>query len=328
MWLFQSIKTKIILNGEIFMLASNFFYTYNIIFDTNVSSYAKLVYSFFCKCADKNGCSYPSHKLIAKECGIGRTSVKKAVSELETAKLIESRGQVRVDGGRRSNLYTIIKDKINGFFTAYSLVFINTLSAKAKLVYLYFCRLAGNDKSVYPSHKTTANACGLSVSTTRKAIDELEEVGIIEREAQYRENGGQRSNLYFMANELNAPIEFNQQPIFNDTTMVSSNIENDSSNAVDNEFKTDEIKAVQLCSDEHEDVVSFCDYVTPHSQNTSSSHAAKRLAELKPIMTKIYNDIKTLIIRKKNLIKISIVDRIVYERTIIATLKIPNKPDG
>ena len=173
-----------------------YFYTYNVIFDTPVSGNAKLVYAYLCKCADADGKSYPAHKAISAAAGIGVTTVKKVLTELENAGLITVQEQSRPDRGRRANIYTIIKEKVNGFFLTYSNIFTGTLTAKARLVYLYFCCLASGRDQAFPAHKTTAKACGLSVAGARAAIDELEAAGLIVRQAQYRGNGGQKSNLY------------------------------------------------------------------------------------------------------------------------------------
>ena len=178
------------------MTATNYFYTYNAIFDAPVSGNAKLVYAYLCKCANRDGRSWPSHKAIAYAAGICVTTVKKAISELERSGFISVRGQARPERGQCANIYAIIKDKVKSFFMTYANVFTEKLTAKARIVYLYFCRLASGRLQAFPSHKTTARACGLSVAGTRTAVDELEEVGLIERKAQFRDNGGQRSNLY------------------------------------------------------------------------------------------------------------------------------------
>jgi predicted ArsR family transcriptional regulator len=181
-----------------------YFYTYNAIFDAPVSGAARLAYAYLCKCAGRNGKCRPSHKAIADAAGVCVTTVKKALAELERAGLIAVRGQARPGAGRVTNLYTIIKEAVKGFFVTYVNVFSRTLTAKARLVYLYFCRLASGRKScgfgafnqAFPAHRTTAAACGLSVSGARLAIDELEAAGLTSRQAQYRDNGGQKSNLY------------------------------------------------------------------------------------------------------------------------------------
>jgi predicted ArsR family transcriptional regulator len=204
---------------------TNYFYTYNMIFDVPVSGNAKLVYAYLCKCADTNGKCYPSHKAISENAGIGVTTVKKALAELERAGLISIQGQARPDRGRRANIYTVIKEKLNGFFLSYANIFTSTLTAKARLVYLYFCRLASGREQAYPSHKTTAKTCGLSVAGVRAAIDELEASGHISRQAQYRDNGGQRANLYTILTEQeknptsNAPKQAANNPTAEEDTI-------------------------------------------------------------------------------------------------------------
>ncbi len=152
----------------------SYFFTYNAIFDAPVSGNAKLAYAYLCKCADADGKCYPSHKAIAAAAGACVTTVKKALAELEGAGLITIRGQARPDRGRRANIYTVVKEAVKGFFVTYGNMFMQTLTSKARLVYLYFCRLASGRGQAFPSHSTTAAACGLSVSGTRLAIDELE----------------------------------------------------------------------------------------------------------------------------------------------------------
>jgi predicted transcriptional regulator len=180
---------------------TSYFYTYNAIFEAQVSGSAKLVYAYLFKCANATGKCYPSHKTIGAAAGVCVSTVKKSLAELESAGLIVIQGQARPERGRLVNTYTIIKEAVKGFFVTYGNIIMERLTAKARLVYLYFCRLASGRDSAFPSHKTTAKACGLSVSGARLAIDELEAVGLIGREAQYRDNGGQRANLYTFITE-------------------------------------------------------------------------------------------------------------------------------
>jgi DNA-binding MarR family transcriptional regulator len=85
----------------------NWFYSYNMIFEQNISVFAIVLYVYLCRCADKEGQSFPSHKTIAKDCKISITSVKNAIKELGKAKLLEKESQFTKKGRRTSNIYTI-----------------------------------------------------------------------------------------------------------------------------------------------------------------------------------------------------------------------------
>lgn len=60
----------------------NFFYSYNQIFDLDVSEHAKIIYLYFCRLADNNNTSFPAITTIGKACGISRSTVKRAIVEL------------------------------------------------------------------------------------------------------------------------------------------------------------------------------------------------------------------------------------------------------
>ena len=249
------------------MNTSQYFYTYNAIFDTAVSGYAKLVYAYLCKCANRDGKSWPSHKTIAHAAGIGVTTVKKALAELTAVGLISVRGQARPDCGRRANIYTVIKEKVKTFFLTYLDVFRQQLTAKARLVYLYFCRLASGRDQAFPSHKTTAAACGLSVAGARIAIDELEAAGLVERQAQYRDNGGQKSNLYTLVvmdeesgvndNDVSQATEYESASVVEPQDVQRVSHDNTTSTVSDNPAET--IAAIrgtiEVCHAENESVL-------------------------------------------------------------------------
>ncbi|MDE8333302.1 helix-turn-helix domain-containing protein [Erysipelothrix rhusiopathiae] len=63
-------------------------------------------------------------------------------------------------------------------------------------IYLYLWDRSGWKKSCFPSVKTIAADLGISVSTVRRGIRTLEKNGYIRKEARFRENNGNSSNLY------------------------------------------------------------------------------------------------------------------------------------
>lgn len=73
------------------------------------------------------------------------------------------------------------------------------LSSKAVSVYLYLCDRANKkEKSCFPSQKTIARDLNVSLSTVKRAIQELLEREYIHKENRFRENGGKTSNKYFV----------------------------------------------------------------------------------------------------------------------------------
>jgi len=86
----------------------NWFYSYNMIFEQDISMQAKLIYLYLCRCADEEGQSFPSHSTIGEKCGIkSRQTVINALKELESIGLLTKENRNREDGGQTSNLYTI-----------------------------------------------------------------------------------------------------------------------------------------------------------------------------------------------------------------------------
>lgn len=73
--------------------------------DTSISGHAKLVYMSLTSRTSRTNASWPSHALMARECGIGVTSVKTALAELKALGLVTWAKRVRDDGGATSNMY-------------------------------------------------------------------------------------------------------------------------------------------------------------------------------------------------------------------------------
>lgn len=88
----------------------DFFYSYNMIFSTDISAHAKLVYTYLCRCANSEAKSFPARKTIGEACSIGLTSVRNALKELVEARLLKKQEQFRSNGGQTSNLYTVYSE--------------------------------------------------------------------------------------------------------------------------------------------------------------------------------------------------------------------------
>jgi hypothetical protein len=88
----------------------NWFYSYNMIFNLDISCHAKLIYMYLCRCADSEAQSFPSRNTIGKNCSISLTSVKNAMRELLKSRLLIKEEQFRSDGSQTSNLYTIFPE--------------------------------------------------------------------------------------------------------------------------------------------------------------------------------------------------------------------------
>lgn len=70
------------------------------------------------------------------------------------------------------------------------------LPHRCKTVYIYLKDRSAPSGSCWPGVKTIARDLGLSRSTVKLALKELEDTGWIEKESRYRKNGSCTSNLY------------------------------------------------------------------------------------------------------------------------------------
>ena len=69
---------------------------------------------------------------------------------------------------------------------------------RAKLVYLYLYDRKNKDNVTWPGLNTIAKELSLSRSTVKRAIQDLEQVGLVRKEAHYRQNGSATSNRYYI----------------------------------------------------------------------------------------------------------------------------------
>lgn len=85
----------------------NWFYSYNAIFDMDLSIQAKMLYIYLCRRADSESQSFPSKATIMNHCSMGRTSAGNALRELEKEKLLVREYRYRENNSQTSNIYTI-----------------------------------------------------------------------------------------------------------------------------------------------------------------------------------------------------------------------------
>lgn len=76
------------------------------------------------------------------------------------------------------------------------------LSHKAVAVYCYLANCADKNGECYPSVRRIAEDLSVNKSTVFRAFNELEEQGLLEREARYHTQGGRRSSLYRIKGEI------------------------------------------------------------------------------------------------------------------------------
>ena len=70
---------------------------------------AKSVFIYLCDRADGQGKCWPGIKTIAEDLNLSRSTVKRALADLEKACYIEKAARHRDNGSNTSNLYTVLK---------------------------------------------------------------------------------------------------------------------------------------------------------------------------------------------------------------------------
>ncbi len=72
------------------------------------------------------------------------------------------------------------------------------LPHRAKLVYIYLYDRMDKERKAWPGINTIAKDLSVSRSTVKRAVRDLENAGLIRKEAHYRENGSETSNRYYL----------------------------------------------------------------------------------------------------------------------------------
>ena len=75
-------------------------------------------------------------------------------------------------------------------------IYTEELPHRAKAVYMYLKDRTGKNGGCWPAIGTIAKDLQLSLSTVKRAMEDLQKAGLVEKEPRYRENGGSSSNLY------------------------------------------------------------------------------------------------------------------------------------
>ncbi len=75
-------------------------------------------------------------------------------------------------------------------------IYQEDLSPRSKLVYMYLKDRANKEGQCWPSIQTIGRDLGLSRSTVKRALKDLEQAAILTRQGRKRENKGDTSNLY------------------------------------------------------------------------------------------------------------------------------------
>lgn len=78
---------------------------YSAIYQEDLPARSKLVYMYLKDRANKEGQCWPAIQTIGRDLGLSRSTVKRALKELEQGKLLTKQGRKREDHGDTSNLY-------------------------------------------------------------------------------------------------------------------------------------------------------------------------------------------------------------------------------
>ena len=75
-------------------------------------------------------------------------------------------------------------------------IYNSNLSHRAKSVYMYLKDRADSEGRCWPAIRTIALELGLSRSTVKRALHDLEQHGYLKKASRQRPNGSSTSNLY------------------------------------------------------------------------------------------------------------------------------------
>ncbi len=82
-----------------------------------------------------------------------------------------------------------------------------SVTAHAKMVYAVLTGFADQNGVCWPSHATIAEQAGVAVSTAKKALAELRDLGVLTWQMRERKDGGRSSNMYRITSHVAVPEE-------------------------------------------------------------------------------------------------------------------------
>ena len=77
-------------------------------------------------------------------------------------------------------------------------IYREEVSSRAKIVYMYLKDRSNAEGECWPAIKTIARDTSMSVSTVKRAIEDLLQCGLLRKERRFRENRGNTSNRYYV----------------------------------------------------------------------------------------------------------------------------------
>jgi predicted transcriptional regulator len=81
-----------------------------IVFKSTLSTRARVVFMYLSYRSNKENTCFPAIKTISRECGMGVSTVKRALSDLCDEGYIKKDSRYRDDNGQTSNLYTLMSE--------------------------------------------------------------------------------------------------------------------------------------------------------------------------------------------------------------------------
>ena len=84
-------------------------------------------------------------------------------------------------------------ERVSGWFDT---IWADDLPSRAVTVYMYLRSRADREGKCFPSVRTISRDTKLSMSTVRRALDDLVNTGYIQKQPRWRANGAKSSNQY------------------------------------------------------------------------------------------------------------------------------------